>query len=239
MPHDLFGDVVRPSVKLGSRAWYTVPLSIAAHVALAAVIIVVPLMATDTLPSPSRVLATFVATSPPPPPPPVAPAPARRDNAQTTSDPTVAPTDPPSKIVDEVAPPAPPTTGVGIEGGLPVEFGTPGGTGLSVVPAPPPPVPVITRPLPVGGDIKPPTKIKDVRPIDPQIAQANRVQGLVIIEATISADGKVTNARILKSVPLLDQAALDAVLQWRFTTPRLNGVPIPVLMTVSVDFRLQ
>ena len=65
------------------------------------------------------------------------------------------------------------------------------------------------------------------------------MQGIVIIEATIGADGRVTNARILRSVPLLDQAAIDAVRQWEFTPTLLNGVPVPVVMTVTVNFTLK
>ena len=78
-----------------------------------------------------------------------------------------------------------------------------------------------------------------MNPVYPPIAQAARVQGIVIIEATISEGGSVTNARILRSVPLLDQAALDAVRQWQFTPTLLNGVPVPVIMSVTVNFTLR
>ena len=91
----------------------------------------------------------------------------------------------------------------------------------------------------VGGNIKTPTKVKDVKPVYPPIAQSARVQGVVIIEATIGADGGVQNARVLRSIPLLDAAALDAVKQWQFTPTLLNGVPVPVIMTVTVQFTLQ
>jgi periplasmic protein TonB len=73
----------------------------------------------------------------------------------------------------------------------------------------------------------------------PSIAQSARVQGVVIVEATIGPDGKVSDARVLRSIPLLDQAALDAVRQWVFTPTLLNGVPVPVIMTVTVNFTLQ
>ena len=78
MPRDMFGDVVDPSIKVGSQKWYTVPLSIAAHVFVFAAVIIIPLMATDVLPSPPSMMA-FVAAPPPPPPPPPPPAgPGRR-----------------------------------------------------------------------------------------------------------------------------------------------------------------
>ena len=84
-----------------------------------------------------------------------------------------------------------------------------------------------------------PTKTKNVQPVYPPIAQSARVQGVVIIEATIGADGRVKDAKVLRSIPLLDQAALDAVKQWQFTPTLLNGVPVPVIMTVTVNFTLQ
>jgi len=88
----------------------------------------------------------------------------------------------------------------------------------------------------VGGKIKPPTKIKDVKPVYPAMAQSARIGGVVIIEATIGPDGKVIDTKILRSVPLLDQAALDAVRQWEYTPTLLNGVPAPVVVTVTVNF---
>jgi protein TonB len=79
--------------------------------------------------------------------------------------------------------------------------------------AAPAPAKAAAGPLRVGGAIKPPTKIKDVRPAYPQQAVAARIQGVVVIEATIGPDGKVQNTKVLRSVPLLDGPALDAVRQ--------------------------
>ena len=104
--------------------------------------------------------------------------------------------------------------------------------------APPPPPPPPAAPVRVGGAIKPPVKNKHVPPQYPPIAQSARVQGVVIIEATISTTGKVQDARVLRSIPLLDAAALDAVRQWEFSPTLLNGVPVPVIMTVTVQFTL-
>jgi len=128
---------------------------------------------------------------------------------------------------------------IGVAGG--VEGGVPGGViggvvgGLPEAP-PPPPAPAPVR---VGGNIKPPQKTKHVAPQYPAIAQSARVQGIVIIEATIGPTGKVTDAKVLRSQPLLDQSALAAVRQWEFTPTLLNGVPVPVIMTVTVQFTLQ
>ncbi len=88
----------------------------------------------------------------------------------------------------------------------------------------------------VGGNVKPPVKIKDVQPVYPAIAKNAKIGGVVVIEATIGADGKVADTKVLRSVPLLDQAALDAVKQWEYQPSTQNGKPVPVVMTVTVNF---
>jgi protein TonB len=236
----LFGEVANPTTKVGSRSWYTVPVSILAHVILFAVVIIIPLMATDVLPTPPTMMA-FVGAPPPPPPPPPPPAPAAPQPKvvpQPVTNPNAAPVEAPKEIVPEAPPPS-----IGVSEGVPggVEGGVPGGVvggvvgGLPAAPPPPPPA----APVRVGGNIKPPTKTHDVRPVYPPIAQSARVQGVVIIEATIGADGRVKDTKVLRSIPLLDQSAVDAVKQWRFTPTLLNGVPVPVIMTVTVNFTLQ
>ena len=74
----------------------------------------------------------------------------------------------------------------------------------------------------VGRGVKPPLKITHVAPQDPSDALAARVQGVVIIEVRIEPDGRIQHARVLRSIPLLDQAALDAVLQWQFEPTFVN-----------------
>jgi TonB family protein len=119
--------------------------------------------------------------------------------------------------------------------------------GVALPPPPPPPPPVGTRPtspsgmapVRVGGNIKTPTKVRDVRPVYPLDVQAARISGVVIIEATIDTDGRVYDAKVLRSIPALDEAAMEAVRQWEFTPTLLEGVPVPVIMTVTVNFTLQ
>lgn len=128
---------------------------------------------------------------------------------------------------------------LGVEGGVPggVEGGVPGGVVGGVVgglPEAPPPVQAVR----VGGSIKEPKKLKHVNPVYPDIAKRARVQGIVIMEVTLSPQGKVTDAKVLRGIPLLDQAAIDAVKQWVYTPTLLNGVPVPVIMTVTVNFKL-
>jgi TonB family protein len=108
--------------------------------------------------------------------------------------------------------------------------------------SPPPPTPALQsppqQPVRVSDRIKAPTQINKVQPTYPQIAQSARVQGVVILEATIGVNGKVTDVKVLRSVSLLDQAAIDAVRQWEYTPTLLNDVPTSVIMTVTVTFTL-
>jgi TonB family protein len=110
-------------------------------------------------------------------------------------------------------------------------------------PPPDPPAPPVWSPgdppLRVGGHIKEPKKIKDVRPIYPQEAQESRVSGIVILELLIDEEGMVSEARVIRPVALLDEAARDAVLQWQFMPTLINGQAVPVIMTVTVNFTLQ
>ena len=79
----------------------------------------------------------------------------------------------------------------------------------------------------VGGAIQPPRKVRDVAPDYPPVARSARVEGVVILEAVIGADGRVTDVRVLRSIALLNAAAIEAVRQWQFTPTRLNGEPAP------------
>ena len=91
----------------------------------------------------------------------------------------------------------------------------------------------------IGGAIKSPVKVRDVKPTYPPEARASGIQGVVILETLIDADGFVVDARVLRSIPLLNEAALDAVRQWRFVPTLLNGEARSVLMTVTVNFMLE
>jgi protein TonB len=144
----------------------------------------------------------------------------------------VAPVDVPQEIVPESAP------DLGIEGGVAggVEGGVAGGVVGGVVGGLPESTPPAA--VRVGGNIKEPKKIKDVLPVYPPIAKSARVQGQVILECTISPQGRVADVRVQRGVPLLDQAAIEAVRQWQYSPTLLNGVPVPVIMTVTVTFRL-
>jgi len=228
----MFGDIVEPSVEVGTRAWYTIPISIAIHAAAILAVIVIPLMAYDVLPTPYSAMDSFRTVTLPPPPSPPLPRAASKpvvatvnpDLAPVVAPPTIAP-EPPDLGFDRVVDSATP---LGVLEGDP----------QPIAPPTPPAAAVDLPPVRVGGAIKRPVKTKDASPDYPQIAVISRVQGVVIIEATIGVDGSVQEARVLRSIPLLDSAALDAVKQWEFSPTLLNGVPVPVIMTVTVQFTL-
>ncbi len=236
MPKDMFQLLVCPQVE-STRRWYTVPVSALLHIAFLAIFVVVPLVATDVLPAPKSMLA-FITPSQAPPVPPPAP----RANATTPRElpsavsPLAAPVEAPTGISPEPAIDFTfdsPTVGdvVGIPGG----FGTGDGT---LIEAPPPPLPVAQQPVRPGGKVVAPTRTKHVLPVYPRHAQLARVQGDVLIEAVIGPDGRVREARILRSIALLDEAALAAVRAWEYSPTLLNDQPVPVIMTVTVRFRL-
>jgi protein TonB len=221
------------------------PASMFLHGAAAVALAIVPLLVVETLPSETGgVRAFFVEPiSAPPAPPPPPPAPARSAAARSVAPKAAvqpagftAPIEVPTEIKPEDG------IDMGVEGGVPggVEGGVPGGVVGGVVgglPDAPPPPPL--KPVHVGGDIREPRKVVDAAAVYPPLALKAQLEGVVIIEATIDARGRVQNAMVLRSVPLLDEAALAAVRQWVYTPTLLNGVPTPIIMTVTVTFRLK
>jgi protein TonB len=237
----LFEDLIESDVvRHKTHQSLTLPVSIALHAVVLLIIVVVPILTSEELPEPTSALKAFfvepaAAPPPPPPPPPPAPKPVNIPRPVATPPPTdqrfTAPVDVPEQIQPEEG------IDLGVEGGTGVEGGVPGGVVGGVVgglPDAPPPMQAVR----VGGQIKEPKKLKNVPPAYPDIARQARVQGVVILECTISPQGKVTEVKVLRGIPLLDQAAVDAVKQWVYTPTLLNGVPVPVIMTVTVNFRL-
>jgi TonB family protein len=99
-------------------------------------------------------------------------------------------------------------------------------------------IPDETKAVRVGGQIKEPKKLHHVDAIYPRLARASRVQGTVALECVISPLGRVRVVRVVDSIPLLDSAAVEAVKQWVYAPTLLNGVPVPVIMTVTVRFKI-
>jgi protein TonB len=99
--------------------------------------------------------------------------------------------------------------------------------------SPPPP----EAPVRVGSRIVTPKKVYDVPPVLPEIARQAGVRGVVILEVTVAADGSVAKVQVLRSIPLLDAAAVEAVRQWRYEPTHLNGTAVPIILTVPVPFQ--
>jgi protein TonB len=232
---EMFRDVTDPSIRVGNQQWHTLPLSIFVHIVVIVLLIVVPLMAGDILPTPRSFTASFVAP-PSPPSPPSPPAPARSQIAKpiVQENPDAAPLETPREINRESAFVLPES-----EANASNFSGTVIGAGF--VEAAPPPLVAAAPPAPIrtGGKIQAPRKISGDPPGYPPIAQSARVQGVVILEATIGVDGRVEQLRVLRSIPLLDAAAIEAVSHWQYTPTLLNGVAVPVIMTVTVNFSLR
>lgn len=89
----------------------------------------------------------------------------------------------------------------------------------------------------VGGPIAPPTRLDRVQ--YPQEARDAGIQGVVILEVVIDERGRIGDAKVLRSIPLLDQPAMDEVSRWQFTPTVVNGQPVKVRMTVTQNFTLK
>jgi protein TonB len=169
----------------------------------------------------------------PPPPPAAASIAPRAQKAPPPSPALTAPVEVPERVVPEQA------ADLAAPGGEPasVEGGVAGGVVGGIVEALPEP-PAAPRVVHVGGAVREPTKVKNVNPVYPDVAARAMVQGNVVIELQVNTEGRVTDAQVVKGIPLLNEAALAAVRQWVYTPPLVDGVPVRLIMTVTVRFKL-
>ena len=234
-----------------------VPLAIswAVHILGIGAVVVLPLLfATDHLPMVPKEVLTYVtaaAPPPPPPPPPAAPTPTpaeKRPSPRPTPTPRPAPVVVPRELPpaievaddDESASDFDSLDGIagGVEGGVPggILGGIIGGIGKEIAPPPPPPAP--RAPVRTGGQIQAPALVIRVAPVYPPLAARAKVQGVVVLEATVGRDGRVEDVEVLRSVPLLDRAAIDAVRQWVYNPLLLNGQAERFILTVTISFNV-
>ena len=233
----------------------SVPLliSTAAHVVVVGVVLAVPILYVSAeLPRVPDMVAFVVSAvpSPPPPPPPPAfaatPSKPKKITPVPTSTPRAAPVEAPREIVEEMPVDTGSTEGVpgGVEGGVAggVVGGVVGGlvSGLPPPPSPPPSAPPVARaPVRIGGELKAPALVERVEPEYPPIAVRAQVQGVVILEAVVDLHGRVEDVHVLRSIPVLDKAAITAVRQWRYSPLLLNGTPERFVLTVTLTFSLK
>jgi len=218
-------------------------------------LLLLPLWFTEVLPM-EQLVTLLVAPPPPPPPPPPAASTASRPKVVKVASNIAygrlrAPSRIPAKvqmIKDDDAPPPTITDGVvgGVPGGIPggqldgVIGGIIGSTSSLAAPAllkPKPVVPSVQRVRVSPGVIKG-LLIHRVEPIYPFLAQQARIQGVVVLTAIIDKDGNVERLQLVNGHPLLAPAAIEAVKQWRYKPFLLNGQPLEVETTVTVDFHL-
>jgi protein TonB len=236
--------VSSPKGKKTNKPW-TVVLSMVVQVSFLAVLILIPLIYTEALPKAS--LATLLIAPPPPPPPPPPPAATQivkvkpqvhlMDAGKLVA-PKVIPKE--VKIIKEEAE-QPDMMGAvgGVPGGVPggQMGGVIGGVIGGVGGAPPPPKPAQQR-IRQGGAVQAAMLVNRVQPQYPPLARQTRISGTVRLHAIISKDGSVQQLEVLSGHPLLVQAALDAVRQWKYRPTTLNGEPVEVDTTIDVIFSL-
>jgi periplasmic protein TonB len=236
---DLFRDVIAHRPSAPASRFSALPVSIAAHVVALVAAVAIPLLASDVLPAVRSLDVEWTPVVLPPPPPPAPVAAARRAVVEAIEQAGASPVEAPAGIGRErlTPPEALPDAAAPQRGGSVPGAGLPAGLG-PVIPDTPPPVRT-AAPVRVSALVSPPVRIRQVSPVYPETARLARVEGLVVIEAVIGATGDVVDAKIIRSTPLLDDAALTAVRQWKYTPTLLNGVPVPVVMTVTVTFTLR
>ncbi|HEY2646708.1 MAG TPA: TonB family protein [Candidatus Acidoferrales bacterium] len=225
--------------KKTNKGW-SVILSATVQVVILGVLVLIPLIYTEALPK--AMLSTLLVAPPPPPPPPPPPTVvktivkpiARLINSGKLMQPRAIPKEvavfkeaelPPDVITNSG------TTG-GVFGGIPGQ-GLIGGASL-----PPPPKAATPSRIKQGGQVTAASILTQTKPVYPALARQARIQGNVILHAIIDKDGKVAQLEVVSGHPLLVQAALDAVKQWRYKPTQLNGDPVEVDTQITVTFTM-
>lgn len=235
-----------------TKTKYTVVLSFIAECIGITILILIPLIYTNTLPA-YQLMSYLVA--PPPPPPPAPPPPVvkvqkivpREFDAGKLIQPKAIPKK--VQIIEESdTPPSAAIAGVvgGVPGGVPggAVGGVIGGIISSVPVAAPPPPPKVEAPkaapqrIRVGGNVQKANLINAPKPVYPPLAKQARIQGTVKLNAIISKEGAIEQLTVVSGHPLLIPSALEAVKQWRYKPTLLNGEPVEVITQIDVNFTL-
>lgn len=250
----LFADLQAPSRRAHGR--FGAAASLAVHAAVLFALVLLPLLRHEELPAHRDYIRALLYAPPPPPPlPPPRGSPLVREAAAARPD-KPPETRPALAMPEELSPQAQPApeanaddpeswgdpagsdAGVpegmegGVEGGMVggvpggVIGGVIGGTGDGDVPPP------------VTDYDQAPRVIRQIKPVYPQDAFIKKVEGTVVVEILIGADGRVARARVLRSVPYLDAAALACVRQWVFAPGTKRGRPVPTLAQAPITFRI-
>ena len=223
---------------------------------LLGVLLLIPLMFTEVLPQQQLLTFLVAPPPPPPPPPPAAPDSASRKVVKVASDmmngQLRTPTRIPKKVQiikeDEAPPPVMATGGVvgGVPGGIPGGQigGVIGGiiSSTSSIAAVPKFVPKAVMPaqrVRVSQGITKGLLTYRIEPSYPVVAREARIQGAVVLAAIIDKEGNIENLQLLGGHPILAPAAINAVKQWRYKPYLLNGEPVEIETTITVNFELR
>lgn len=226
--------------RIRTKTWPKI-LAMVGEIALIGIMVLIPLIFTEALPT--QQLVTFLVAPPPPPPPPPPAAVVKITKIETELDngQLRTPTKIPEKvkiIKEEEAPPS--TAGVlgGVQGGI--AGGSLGGVIGGIIGSTTN-IPKVAAPsrIRVSGGVQEGNLIRKVQPSYPPLAKTARIQGQVILHALISKQGNIENLEVVSGHPMLVQSALDAVRQWKYKPYFLNGEPVAVDTTITVNFNLQ
>lgn len=229
--------------KLKTKRGATTVVSFIFELIFLGILVLLPLIFTEALPT--KQLMTMLTAPPPPPPPPPPPAAApvivkkmqsELDNGQLRT-----PTAIPKKIQMIKEDETPPAVG-GVMGGVPggVPGGTMGGVLGSVMSSVPTAMPKAATPqrVRVSQGVSQGLLIHKVQPQYPPLARQARIQGVVVLQALIGKDGSIQNLHVVSGHPMLTNSALEAVKEWRYKPYYLNGEPVEVETTINVNFTL-
>jgi len=250
-PRPMFSDSLLEFGQQKKRHAFATTTSFVFNCLAIGVMLIMPLMFTDTLPK-AQLLTFLVAPPPPPPPPPPAAEQVQRVVRQIQTDmlntgQLRTPSRIPQKVQmireEEAPPPMATTSGVvgGVPGGIP--GGQLGGVIGGIVNATsnlavPKFMPVTPQRVRISQGVTKGLLVHRVEPSYPPLARSARVQGEVVLTAVISVNGDIENLQLVSGHPMLVPSALSAVKQWRYKPYLLNGQPVEVETTITVIFSL-
>jgi len=238
--------------------------SVVFHGLLIVTVVILPLLLPQSVADRELLITLVAPIGPPPPPPPPPPAALPAVAVPRTVEPKVRPVTPEALVAPTIVPreiakiiEAPIEAPVGVIGGVP--GGVPGGyvggvlggilasntaanaAELAPVPPPPPPPPLPkpaapAKPVRVGGTVQEPRVLSMVPPVYPKLASTARVSGTVVLEATLTEQGTVEEIKVVSGHPLLVEAAIVALKQWRYEPTYLNGIAVSVILTAKLHF---
>jgi protein TonB len=231
--------------KFKTKRGATTTIAVVAQIAFVGVLVLIPLIYTEALPKGQ--LTTFLVAPPPPPPPPPPPAAApvvkvHKVETDLNNGQLRTPTAIPKKVAMIKEDEPPPSAGAGVMGGVAggVPGGSMGGVIGGIVSSAPVAVPKVATPqkVRVSQGVSEGLLLHKVTPSYPALAKQARIQGSVVLQATIGKDGSILNLHVVSGHPMLTQSALDAVKQWKYKPYLLNGEAVEVETTVQVNFTL-